>query len=72
MSFLFCSWATEGVEENGEKHSETEEEKTKNDISSSDVHKISEDSKEIKKGEINESNGELVSKNKEEVKRGQA
>ena len=64
MSFLFCSWATEGVEDN-EEHSETEEEKTKNDIASSDSKKISEDSKEIKKGEIN---GELVSKKKEDVK----
>ena len=53
MSLLFCSWATDAIEENNEEHSETEEEKTKKDIPSDDIIKVSEDSKEVKKAEIN-------------------
>ena len=71
MSLLFCSWATDGVEENDEEHSEKEEEQIKNDIGSSDNLKISEDSKQVKKAEINEHiinvNGKLVSNSKEDA-----
>ena len=72
MSLLFCSWATDAIEENNEEHSETEEEKTKKDIPSDDIIKVSEDSKEVKKAEINENilnvNGEHVIKRKEDAK----
>jgi len=58
MSFLFCSWATEGAEEIAEdnEHSVVEEVKNKNDFRKSGLnnHKISEDLLELKKEESKE------------------